>query len=140
MCSGPRYPCDALTARAPAAPAVIRYDLEFLGLCPCMVDVEIIDSKAGNQSVIVSAGPDACTCPHKVCESVRACVCALVQGASAEERTIRCALQLLWGGVTSGFWHCMRLFLCVRVQVTCGMQARMRHAPGRHCACLSCRC
>ncbi|PNH07885.1 hypothetical protein TSOC_005613 [Tetrabaena socialis] len=24
---------------------VIRYDLEFLGLCPCMVDVEIIDAK-----------------------------------------------------------------------------------------------
>lgn len=27
--------------------AVIRYNLEFLGLCPCMVDVEIIDAKAG---------------------------------------------------------------------------------------------
>lgn len=46
--------------------AVIRYDLEFLGLCPCLVDVEIIDAKAGNQSVIVSAGPQACTCQHKV--------------------------------------------------------------------------
>ncbi len=45
---------------------VIRYDLEFLGLCPCMVDVEIIDAKAGNQSVIVSAGAEACTCLHKV--------------------------------------------------------------------------
>ena len=26
---------------------VIRYDLEFLDLCPCMVDVEIIDAKNG---------------------------------------------------------------------------------------------
>lgn len=41
---------------------VIRYDLEFLGLCPCMVDVEIIDAKQGNQSTIVSAGNDVCTC------------------------------------------------------------------------------
>lgn len=32
-----------------------------------MVDVEIIDAKANNQSVIVSAGPDACTCHTKVC-------------------------------------------------------------------------
>jgi hypothetical protein len=29
--------------------AVIRYDLEFLGLCPCMVDVEIIDAKQVRQ-------------------------------------------------------------------------------------------
>eukprot|EP00201_Polytomella_parva_P022613 CAMPEP_0175046700 /NCGR_PEP_ID=MMETSP0052_2-20121109/5176_1 /TAXON_ID=51329 ORGANISM="Polytomella parva, Strain SAG 63-3" /NCGR_SAMPLE_ID=MMETSP0052_2 /ASSEMBLY_ACC=CAM_ASM_000194 /LENGTH=496 /DNA_ID=CAMNT_0016310475 /DNA_START=18 /DNA_END=1505 /DNA_ORIENTATION=+ len=41
---------------------VIRYDLEFLNICPCMVDVEIIDAKAGNQSLIVSAGEAACTC------------------------------------------------------------------------------
>ncbi|GLC45409.1 hypothetical protein PLESTB_000621700 [Pleodorina starrii] len=41
---------------------VIRYDLEFLGLCPCMVDVEIIDAKQGNTSIIVSAGTEVCTC------------------------------------------------------------------------------
>ncbi|KAG2446385.1 hypothetical protein HXX76_000970 [Chlamydomonas incerta] len=41
---------------------VIRYDLEFLGLCPCMVDVEIIDAKQGNSSIIVSAGTEVCTC------------------------------------------------------------------------------
>jgi hypothetical protein len=44
---------------------VVRYDLEFLGLCPCMVDVEIIDAKNDNQSIFVSAGPEACAC-HKV--------------------------------------------------------------------------
>lgn len=43
-------------------PAVVRYDLEFLGLCPCMVDVEIIDAKAGNSSTIVSAGEECCVC------------------------------------------------------------------------------
>ncbi len=47
--------------RAPRLP-VIRYDLEFLGLCPCMVDVEIIDAKQGNTSIIVSAGTEVCTC------------------------------------------------------------------------------
>ncbi|KAF5834371.1 hypothetical protein DUNSADRAFT_8994 [Dunaliella salina] len=41
---------------------VIRYDLEFLGLCPCLVDVEIVDVKAGNQSIIVSAGDHYCKC------------------------------------------------------------------------------
>lgn len=42
--------------------AVVRYDLEYLGLCPCMVDVEIIDAKNDNQSIFVSAGPEACSC------------------------------------------------------------------------------
>jgi len=44
------------------AAAVIRYDLEYLNLCPCMVDVEIIDAKNDNQSIFVSAGPEACIC------------------------------------------------------------------------------
>ncbi|GBF98004.1 hypothetical protein Rsub_11115 [Raphidocelis subcapitata] len=44
---------------------VIRYDLEYLGLCPCMIDVEIVDAKNDNQSIFVSAGPEACAC-HKV--------------------------------------------------------------------------
>ncbi|KAA6423111.1 MAG: hypothetical protein FRX49_07098 [Trebouxia sp. A1-2] len=35
---------------------VIRYDLDYLGLCPCLVDVEIIDAKNGSGTVIVSAG------------------------------------------------------------------------------------
>lgn len=41
---------------------MIRYDLEYLGLCPCMVDVEIIDAKNDNQSIFVSAGMEACIC------------------------------------------------------------------------------
>ncbi|GAX73220.1 hypothetical protein CEUSTIGMA_g673.t1 [Chlamydomonas eustigma] len=41
---------------------VIRYDLEFLGLCPCLVDVEIVDAKAGNASMLVESGAQACMC------------------------------------------------------------------------------
>jgi len=41
---------------------VIRYDLEFLDLCPCMVDVEIIDAKNGQGSIMVSADPEMCNC------------------------------------------------------------------------------
>ena len=41
---------------------VIRYDLEFLELCPCMVDVEIIDAKNGQGSILVSADPEMCNC------------------------------------------------------------------------------
>ncbi len=41
---------------------VIRYDLDYLGLCPCLVDVEIIDAKNGSGTVIVSAGDHVCCC------------------------------------------------------------------------------
>lgn len=41
---------------------VIRYDLDYLSLCPCLVDVEIIDAKNGSGTVIVSAGDHACNC------------------------------------------------------------------------------
>ena len=43
-------------------PPVIRYDLEFLGLCPCLVDVEIVDAKSGGANIVVEAGLGACTC------------------------------------------------------------------------------
>jgi hypothetical protein len=56
----------AAAAAATLLALVIRYDLEFLGLCPCMVDVEIIDAKNDNQSIFVSAGPEACCCSSKV--------------------------------------------------------------------------
>ncbi len=53
-----RWPLNAL--------AVIRYDLEFLNLCPCLVDVEIVDNKAGQASTVVESGAQACTCGGKV--------------------------------------------------------------------------
>jgi hypothetical protein len=31
-------------------------------LCPCMVDVEIIDAKNGQGSILVSADPEMCNC------------------------------------------------------------------------------
>ncbi len=46
--------------------SVIHYDLEFLGLCPCLVDVEIVDAKAGNASTVVESGMGACICGGKV--------------------------------------------------------------------------
>ena len=41
---------------------VTRYNLECLGLCPCLVDIEIIDTRNGNESQLVTAGSSACTC------------------------------------------------------------------------------
>jgi hypothetical protein len=41
---------------------VIKHDLETLGLCPCLVDVEIIDAKAHGDSQLVTAGSEACCC------------------------------------------------------------------------------
>lgn len=70
LCGGPCTRCLPLGSHAAllmcAVCAVIRYDLEFLGLCPCSVDVEIIDSKAGNASTLVRCGIEGCTCSNKV--------------------------------------------------------------------------
>ena len=41
---------------------VIRYDLEFLGLCPALVDVEIIDAKKNDAPLLISAGDAGCMC------------------------------------------------------------------------------
>eukprot|EP00892_Ulva_mutabilis_P010212 jgi/Ulvmu1/7563/UM037_0107.1 len=41
---------------------VIKHDLETLGLCPCLADVEIIDAKAQGDSQLVTAGIETCTC------------------------------------------------------------------------------
>lgn len=40
---------------------VIRHNLSTLGLCPCLVDVEVLDQKS-NETVMVSAGIEACIC------------------------------------------------------------------------------
>lgn len=48
---------------------VIRYNLCRLDLCPCLVDVEVLDQKS-NESILVSAGADACTCQR--CERSQA--------------------------------------------------------------------
>ena len=44
------------------APAVTRYNLEVLGMCPCLVDIEIVDTRNGNESNLVTAGQEACAC------------------------------------------------------------------------------
>lgn len=42
---------------------VIRYDLEFLGLCPGLVDVEIIDAKSrSSDALLISVGQAGCVC------------------------------------------------------------------------------
>lgn len=55
---------------------VIRYDLDYLNLCPCLIDVEIIDAKNGNGTVIVSAGDHACSCTSQPVLMVRQLVSA----------------------------------------------------------------
>lgn len=43
---------------------VIKHDLETLGLCPCLADVEIIDAKAQGDSQLVTAGTETCICAN----------------------------------------------------------------------------
>ena len=50
--------------------AVTKFDLDCLGLCPCLVDIEIVDTRNGNESNLVTAGREACACEdpgRKVC-------------------------------------------------------------------------
>eukprot|EP00894_Picocystis_sp_ML_P004626 jgi/Pico_ML_1/55143/g139.t1 len=41
---------------------VVRFDLDFVGLCPCLVDIEIIDAKSGNESLVIAATKEECNC------------------------------------------------------------------------------
>eukprot|EP00951_Prasinocladus_malaysianus_P005954 scaffold42093_cov37-Prasinocladus_malaysianus.AAC.1 len=41
---------------------VIQFDLDFLGLCPALVDVEIIDAKNDDKTVLIQAERQACNC------------------------------------------------------------------------------
>jgi hypothetical protein len=41
---------------------VTRYNLESLGICPCFVDIEIVDTRNDNESQMVAAGGGACSC------------------------------------------------------------------------------
>ena len=41
---------------------VVRYNLDFLELCPLLVDVTILDAKGGNVTTTVSAEPGSCRC------------------------------------------------------------------------------
>lgn len=43
---------------------VIKHDLETLGLCPCLADVEIIDAKTQGDSQLVTAGAETCICAN----------------------------------------------------------------------------
>lgn len=41
---------------------VVRYNLDFLELCPLLVDITILDAKGGNVTTTVSAEPGSCRC------------------------------------------------------------------------------
>eukprot|EP00887_Chlorella_sp_A99_P004144 scaffold23.g4144.t1 len=41
---------------------VTKFNLECLGLCPCLVDIEIVDTRNGNEVQLVTAGDGACSC------------------------------------------------------------------------------
>ncbi len=55
---------------------VIRYDLEYLRLCPCLVDVEIIDAKNGSGTILVSAGPEYCLCNRDAAQARHPLTCS----------------------------------------------------------------
>ncbi|KAK9866755.1 hypothetical protein WJX84_009008 [Apatococcus fuscideae] len=44
---------------------VIRYNLEFLDLCPCLVDVEIIQCKGEEDGTCIAADLQLCNCMHR---------------------------------------------------------------------------
>ena len=54
---------------------VIRYNLEYLGLCPCLITVDILDAKTGSTTKSVSAGASSCAClrQHVCCPFWQLC-------------------------------------------------------------------
>ena len=52
-----------------------RYNLEVLGLCPDLVDIEIVDTRNGNESSLVTAGGEACACDDPGRKVWCVCVC-----------------------------------------------------------------
>ena len=75
---------------------VIRYDLDYLNLCPCLVDVEIIDAKNGSGTVIVAAGIHCCNCSGQA----KALVCHPVTCRAARIRELLCGNYV--GHITPG--------------------------------------
>lgn len=71
---------------------VIRHNLSTLGLCPCLVDVEVLDQKS-NETVMVSAGIEACVCEeswHDVKDDKMSCdgqSCSPDSSAPSEEKS-----------------------------------------------------
>ena len=41
---------------------VVRYNLDYLDICPCLVGITILDAKGGNETTTVSVDPCACIC------------------------------------------------------------------------------
>ena len=57
---------------------VIRYNLEFLHMCPCLVTVEIINAKSGASTALVAAPERICSClplPRRVSTLCWPCMC-----------------------------------------------------------------
>lgn len=82
-CLGLHMDAMISTCAVPLRAAVTKFNLDCLGLCPCLVDIEIVDTRNGNESQMVTAGPGACSC-------------------SSPSRKVRCAVPrcgAIWGGV-----------------------------------------
>ncbi|KFM28092.1 hypothetical protein F751_5203 [Auxenochlorella protothecoides] len=73
---------------------VTRFNLECLGLCPCLVDIEIMDTRNGNEVQLVTAGHAACACDsparkvRRLGEELRCAQgeCAALEGLAEELR------------------------------------------------------
>ena len=56
-----------------------------LGLCTCLVDIEIVDTRKGNESNVVSVGPAACSCEDPARVALQDST-ALVLGGDASKK------------------------------------------------------
>lgn len=62
---------------------VTKFNLESLGLCPCLVDVEIVDTRNGNEANIVTVGPEACSCASEERMALADSTCLVNVGQNA---------------------------------------------------------
>jgi hypothetical protein len=85
---------------------VIKHDLEMLGLCPCLADVEIIDAKAQGDSQLVTAGAETCTCTGR-CATVQPVQPPAVQGDSSHRQLFEALVAAAAGALHSPVRFCV---------------------------------
>ncbi len=59
-----------------------------LGLCPCLVDIEIVDTRNGNESNVVSVGSNACNCEDPSRVALQDSTALVLGGDASKKRKI----------------------------------------------------
>ena len=65
-----------------------NFQTRSLGLCTCLVDIEIVDTRNGNESNVVSVGPAACSCEDPARVALQDSTALVLGGDASKKRKI----------------------------------------------------